>query len=205
MHVSISGDIPSESSPEIIAPFDFKMNDAAYRQAFLKHLLGKRYTKVDTYDGLPIYMTGIANHKGYLFATDGKELFYFVKFITLKLRGLRTKVNSTVQVAIWRNDNAPQTADLSQHMFDTILLPRFGIMTSDGQQTAKGKRFWLLRMRQAMKMHRYVYLYNRMTNALTNIQSMDDLTSALQTGYGVGKKFRDYRFIISLTPIVGRD
>lgn len=204
MRIVISGDIPSESSPEIIAPFDFKMNDPKYRAKFLAHLLAKNYKQVDTYRGIPIYMTGIANHKGYLFATDGETLYYFVKFTTPKLRGLLNTIKSTVQVAIWRDDTSPQTVELSQYLFDGILTRRFGVMMSDGQQTPNGRRFWILRMTRALDTHKYVYLYNRMTHNLDALLDTAELGAAIKKAYGVGKSFRDNRFVISVNPIVGQ-
>ncbi len=194
--------LKSESSPELIPPLDFKMGDTTFRKKFLERLLNKKHTQVDTYLSIPIYMTG-GTTKGYLFSTNGSDLFYFVKFDSLKLRGLDTK--ATVQLSVWRNDEVPYTSDLSQYLFDGILSSRFDIMASDGQQTPKGKRFWVLRMTKALQQNKYVYMYDRMTHELSPILTLEDMTSAIRSSYGSGRSYRDKRFLISGTRLGGRD
>lgn len=201
MKLIVNRDMVSESSPELIPSFDFKMADPDRRKKFLDFLMRKPHREVGRFEDVLLYGTGLNNHKGYVFAQDGGDLAYFVKIVTLKLRGLPKVLKSSVQVAVWRNDQMTATANLSDYVFFKILLPKLGVMVSDGQQTERGKRFWLLRMVEALRSGMFVYAYNRFTHELIQLPDRVTLDARIKESYGSGATFRNLRFVISSTKL----
>jgi len=64
------------------------------------------------------------------------------------------------QIALWRRTGSPFVQKLTTRIFFTYLLPKYGCILSDAQQTQDGNTFWINRMAEATRMGLRVGLAN---------------------------------------------
>lgn len=102
------------------------------------------------------------NHNGGYFLTpkDNSYVAYFVKYKTIHYRKLG--LQALRQALVWRRMKGDVVAtSMPQRVFFEILLPKFGQIVSDYEQTDFGRDFWLRVSESAFNRNLYVYVVNR--------------------------------------------
>lgn len=84
------------------------------------------------------------------------------------------------QSLVWRNGATPYTAGLPQSVFFNRLLPKFGCIITDSQQTWNGKRFWELRITDAFEKGLNIYYYDFGTHECTKVDNLEDFDDLRQ-------------------------
>ena len=187
----------SLSMPQLIETDDFKFGELNDRLSFMEKLLGKPSLKhVGKYNEYDLYHTGSDGSSGYYFLTDEffSELYYVCKYVTRKVIGDK----ALSQVIVYRNPEVwTGTRGIVQFVMEKILLPRFGIIMSDIQQTLDGRRLWVATMQKAVSKSLYVYQYDRLLHVLKRIRNSRALDEAVRAAYSRDVRSRHSVFIIS--------
>lgn len=133
----------------------------------------------------------------YLFNKRFETIDYYVQYETShwKMTG-----QTITQIEVWRTVGIAYFKNITTHVFFKILLPRFGSIMSDEQQTEDGKRFWLRVMDEASHDGYHVAFIDFKGSKKEYYSSEIPITKwALQTGaWGVGDKFLERRFLIEI-------
>lgn len=196
--------VVSVSMPELIEDTQFDLDDPVVRKELFKKLTAKdSCEKVGAYKGMDFYATGRNSNEGYWFLLNkaGDDLAYVCRFKTLGASAPHFKSKVATQVAIWRNYGVADSRAFPTYIFFKMLLPKYGIMMSDSQQTNDGRKFWQSRMLDAMHKGLYVYTFDQMTRALRRLQSSYDLDSNANYLWSKDPKQRTRRALISQTPL----
>jgi hypothetical protein len=112
-------------------------------------------------------------------------------------------VEWTTQVLVWRGGTSgPKTKGLAEHVFFTYVLPVHGVVTSDGEQTPEGERFWKLRVPDAFaNPTKYkVYIVDFNSRTVTRLKTKRDYENLLNTKndpWGDTAWHRGIRLVIS--------
>ena len=187
----------SLSMTQLIETDDFKFGELSARLSFMKKLLNKPSLKhVGKYNEYDLYHTGSDGSSSYYFLTDGSfsELYYVCKYVTRKVIGDK----ALSQVIVYRNPEVwTGTRGIVQFVMEKILLPRFGIIMSDIQQTLDGRRLWVATMQKALSKSLYVYQYDRLLRALKRVRNSRALDDAVRAAYSRDIRSRHSVFIIS--------
>ena len=93
---------------------------------------------------------------------DHPQIAYIVKFKTEFYRFLGRKCAQ--QFIIWRNTKDYITINLAKNIFFDKLLHNYDTMITDGMQTADGRRFWDIRITEALQLGVLVYYINLLPN-----------------------------------------
>lgn len=96
-----------------------------------------------------------------------RKVLYFMEYTT----SFATKLGGTFlwQSLVWRDKSVIQVQQLPHDIFFNHLLQKYGVITTDGEQTADGKRFWMYQISYAFQNQLYVYYYNMNTQELIHI------------------------------------
>ena len=201
--------------PQIIEPTDFGYAKKSVRVDTLLKLRSEPHEKIATIDigggeTRDLFQTG-GKKSGYLWCFDTnpsgeEEVTYLVKYIPTTLHGGKgVRVPSTLtQVAVWNNRSYNPiigARSLPSIVFQDILLPRFGAMSSDSQQTQKGKEFWEQQIQSALKSSLHVYLNHG--SEIKPILDVNSLRSVYDEAWGPEAEKFKVRWIISNKPIPG--
>lgn len=119
----------------------------------------------------------IYKHNSKYFCLDNKlhELTYFMKYQV----GNNGKIGDYVwQSLVWTNPIATYIEGYPQQMFFEFLLPKFGTIITDSEQTWNGKRFWIYRIQDAFNMGLNVYFYDFSTQNIIKMQNYQDFVHA---------------------------
>lgn len=134
-------------SPQMVEPTDFNLNNETSNREILRDLLKKkREVYIDDVD-YEIFITG-DHEKGSVVLWDKKEelIGYYVKLETKR----HSFIGETVtQVALWRSPMIGSAVGKTSQIFFNYLLQNWETVMSDGQQTEKGREFWITRMAEA--------------------------------------------------------
>jgi hypothetical protein len=202
--------------PQITEPTDFGYAKKSVRVDTLKKLRSESYDKIATVDvgggeTRDLYQTG-SKKSGYLWCFDTnpsgeEEVTYLVKYIPTTLHGGKgVRVPPTLtQVAVWNNrayNPILGTRSLPSVVFQDILLPRFGAMSSDSQQTQKGKEFWEQQIQSALKSPS-LYVYLSKPHGLVRVATQIELRQLYDEAWGPEAEKFKIRWIISNNPIHG--
>ena len=158
-----------------------------------------------------LFQTG-SKKSGYLWCFDTnpsgeEEVTYLVKYIPTTLHGGKgVRVPSTLpQVAVWNNavyNNVDPTKYFTQEVFFNVLLPRFGAMSSDAQQTTNGLRFWVRQIQHALK-NRSHHVYLSTPDGILPVRTNIELRAVYEKAWGPEAEKFKVRWIISNKPIHG--
>lgn len=129
--------------PQLIAPTTFRLDDPLHNRTIrLPFLVGTREVLEETAD----YKLILVGNRGFgkigLIQKSDDWLAYYVQY---ELEDTFVG-RSVTQVSLWRDDTSPFVQGITVKMFHEILLERFRIIMSDGQQTPDGRSFWIRRM-----------------------------------------------------------
>ena len=143
--------------PIISAPRDIGVLNQDYTDrelAKLKKLLiyAGKSKYIGTHNRASLYEVASGSTR-YIFMSKDGEVLYFVKHSIVKSFSFAP----IRQVLLCRLEYNLHTTGLPKHVFFDILLPRYGSIVTDTQQTEKGKSFWLYACALAFKTGKYVY------------------------------------------------
>ena len=194
----------SVSMPELIEDTSFDLDDETVRKNLLSRLLDKSSMElVGTYKGLNFYVTGRNSNGGYWFLLDktGSDLAYVCRFVTLGASSMQFKSKVITQVAVWRNFDVYVSRAFPAYIFFRMLLPKYGVVMTDNQQTKDGRRFWQARMGDALHKGLFVYTFDQNTRDLHRLHNTDDIDDAAPYLWKKDPKFRTRRVLISQTKL----
>lgn len=116
------------------------------------------------------------NNQYFCLDYDKNKVTYYMEFKVNTDRMLGTYLWQTL---VWRSKVDPYTIDLPHEIFFTELLPKYGTVCTDGQQTADGRRFWNYQITYALKHNINVYYYNMQSKELVKIDDMLHFTNVI--------------------------
>lgn len=128
-----------------------------------------QYREADVYEfGAPGSMSYLV-----LVEIDSGEILYFVRHKLIKANNKRFGR----QVLVWRDKQAPQAAKFASYVFFEYLLPKYGALIADQEQTERGRAFWQYAIAHAMDIGEHVYFLDRRStpNRLIPIESQREL------------------------------
>jgi hypothetical protein len=155
-----------QEMPQDIESIDWhKLNDSSENEELYRKLNTSKYKKhiLTAFDKAEIFQQG-----SQYFCLDArmKQITYYMKY-EVKNNG---KLGSYVwQSLVWTYPAASYISGVPQKMFFEYLLPKFGTIIADSQQTWDGKRFWRLRLAEAFQKKLNVYFYDFSNHAIEKI------------------------------------
>ena len=195
----------SISMPELIADTSFDLDDPEVRKEMFKRLTQKSSCeKVGSYKSMEFFATGRSSNEGYWFLLNkrGDDLVYVCRFVTLGASSTSFRSKVVTQIAVWRNYDVYDTRQFPAYIFFKMLVPKYGTVMSDSQQTKDGRRFWQSRMGDALHKGLYVYTFDQMTRELKRLHASDDIDAAAPYLWAIDSKFRTRRILISETALI---
>lgn len=165
------------SMPQIVGDTDFGLEDPEKNRRMLKELLSRKSLKelsaVTALAGSKIYTTEDGQH-GRVFVHDLEldKVVYYVQFVKKKILGRP----ATRQIKLWRDPTASSMVQgITKQVFFQHLLPIQGALVSDGQQTVRGKEFWLQRIDESLAVGYNVYVVDLNTRKYQKMESRRQL------------------------------
>lgn len=149
--------------------YDIKKN-----RQFYKDLSANQYKKelLKVFSDATIYQL-----KSQFFCLDdnAERVTYYMKYEV----GNNSKIGSFVyQSLVWVHEGSPYLSGIPQKIFFEQLLPKFGTIITDSQQTWHGKRFWKLRIAEAFEKNLNVYFYDFSNHHITKIEDYSGFEEA---------------------------
>jgi hypothetical protein len=137
-----------------------------------------------TYRGASIYKFG-DDETGYIVLVHSNEVVYFVRHRRIRYGGFRLGR----QVLLWRDKrNDPVTGGFAQTVFFNILLPRYGALIADKEQTRNGAAFWSNAIISAFTRGLHVYCLDRRGKVtLTELKNESDVEGFAPVLWGTTK------------------
>jgi len=116
--------------------------------------------------------------KGYYMLVVNDVVEYFVNYDATKFKNMFDHKFAR-QVLVHRNSYSPKSAGIPKTVFFDYLLPTFGGIVSDDQQTDKGRQFWTNAIIDALKQpNKYdVYIIKKSSNELIPVETFDEFDS----------------------------
>ena len=132
-----------------------------------------------------VYEFGDAEN-GYIVLVSEDQVDYFVRIKRVSHNRLRLGR----QVLLWRNRNSDAAAGFAQRVFFTRLLPRYGALIADKEQTKSGSQFWQNAVESALGRGLYVYFLDRRSRntKLVPIRDLGDLQEHHEALWGTARQ-----------------
>ena len=141
----------------------------AYVKKKLQEKLAKKPKPEGAYRGGNVHTFGDMGN-GYLILVEDGEIVYFVRHRAIKHNGFQLGR----QVLVWRKKGSFAAAGFSSHVFFKILLPKYGALIADQEQTEDGRQFWMVATGLAFQQNLNVYFLDRRSSPNQLIQLQDD-------------------------------
>lgn len=146
----------------------------------------------------------IQHYKGRFYGTYFREnslgeIDYIVRYTKSPVL-MDTIYESLMQSKIWRSITGPSSELVLRPIFFTKLLPLYGRMVTDCDQTEAGQRMWVNLILDALKKNFKVYWLNclDLDNIVkTKLTSLDDINKYEDQIWGRGKNFRFQLVVVS--------
>lgn len=185
-----------QEMPKDIEPLDWhKLNDATENEELYRKFSADKYKKsiLKVFDKAEIFQQG-----SQYFCLDSrlKRVTYYMKY-EVKNNG---KLGQFVwQSLVWSDPIASYISGIPKKMFFDYLLPKFGTVITDSQQTWDGKRFWKLRITEAFEKGLNVYFCNFANHEIIKINDADDFRKyeSLKEIWGPSDPHKMKRMVIS--------
>lgn len=194
----------SLSMPQLFPDHKMPPIDAAFCKQLASKLLASPLCaplRLDTVGSNLYTVVGDSNFPyDYVFALDArtKELIYFIEHKTYAI-GLG-KAKAVTQVMLWRNRRALASNNLGATVFFQYLLPTYTTIMTDTKQTADGRRFWEIRLAEAIRSKLYCYAYERMVDRLAPI-TVASYGHDIDRLWGDTEEFQHNLALISRVPL----
>jgi hypothetical protein len=144
------------------------------RSKLSEKLASKRVIILGKYRGASIYNFG-DDQNGYVTLVHNGNVVYFVRYKRIRHNGFKLGR----QVLLWRDRDHQDlvTNGFAQYVFFNLLLPRFGALIADKEQTRNGSAFWTNACIVALDKGLKVYCLDRRSRKtqLSQIQNHEDL------------------------------
>ena len=140
------------------------------------------------------------NTNGYYYLKADDSIIYFVRYRSVKANG-----NSFGrQVLVARQRSNILSTGVALHVFFKYLLPRFGALVSDTQQTQHGKAFWDYAIASAFKRSFIVYFLDRRStpNRLIQMSTPKDVNQNSKEIWGTDQGHLRTHVVISKIPVI---
>ena len=136
---------------------------------------------------------------GYYYLKVDDDIVYFVRY-------RRVKANGNAfgrQILVARKRSNILSTGVALHVFYSYLLPRFGALMSDTQQTQHGKAFWDYAIAAAFKRSILVYFLDRRStpNKVVLLSTPKDVDLNSKEIWGTGQGHLRTHVVLSKTPI----
>lgn len=146
-----------------------KLNEPSENEEIYRKFSADKYKKsvLKVFDKAEIFKDGSR-----YFCLDSrlKRVTYYMKY-EVKNNG---RLGQFVwQSLVWSFPAASYISGIPQKMFFEFLLPKFGTIVTDSQQTWDGKRFWRLRIAEALEKKLNVYFYDFSNHEIEKIEDYD--------------------------------
>lgn len=155
---------------------------------------------IGQYKGQDIYQFG-DSETGYvvLYNAVSAEVLYFVRYRRIRHNGFRLGR----QVLVWRNVSHYATTGFAKHVFFKLLLPKFGALVADKEQTENGKKFWGYAIEEALDRNLKVYALDRRSRQtqLVELHTATDVIKWSPILWGTSSTHLLTFAVISLKPL----
>lgn len=98
-----------------------------------------------------------------------KEVTYYMQYDVSYNKTLGSFLRQSL---VWRSKYVDYNNTLPHEIFFNTLLPKYGTIATDGDQTDDGRRFWSYQIKYAFDKNLNVYYYNLATKGLIPIDNM---------------------------------
>lgn len=150
-------DIVLTEMPKLIPPLKgHELNDASMNGQWYKDFDRDKYKKLI----VVLNDHAIVSKDGTTFFcldSDTKRVTYYLKYEVAKHSQLGQYV---WQSMVWTDLNCDYIRGFPQKIFFDFLLPKYGCIVTDSEQTWYGQRFWQLRISEALKKGLFVYYFD---------------------------------------------
>jgi hypothetical protein len=149
-----------------------------------------------------LYSTG-DDSNGYYFLVSNRSgrVVYFVRYRLVQSNGMKFGR----QVLVWRTKNTQGTisvSGLAKKVFNSYLLPRFGRLITDTQQTENGRAFWEFMLNEAFDNNTPVYVLDKRSSPNRLYRSTrESFVKDYDIVYGDSQPFERTHFVISSSEI----
>ena len=157
---------------KIISPLT-ESNIRLFLDRLYKKLKGPSAKYIGKYRGGRVYAFGDLQVGYVVLVDEDGDIVYFVRHKRVSHNALRLGR----QVLLWRHSGSLISYGFAQHIFFDYLLPEYGALISDKEQTRDGKRFWSNAIAHALDLKKKVYFLDRRynSNTLHPIESSRDV------------------------------
>lgn len=108
---------------------------------------------------------------------ENKKVLYYMQYDT----SFSNTLGSFLwQSLVWRDKHSPQVKLLPHKIFFEELLPKYGIIATDGDQTEDGRRFWEYQIAHALENNINVFYFNLTSKELQSIKTLVDFDKAIR-------------------------
>ena len=143
------------------------LDNYATNKAKFKELIKSDKTEYSRYDEDRIVYT--SGKKFFCIDLDRNELTYYMTYDTSFCNALGSFL---WQSLVWRSKHVEYNKTLPHEIFFATLLPKFGVIATDGDQTSDGRRFWSYQVKYAQDHRLFTYYYNLQTKDLIEFKTM---------------------------------
>lgn len=186
-----------ETAMKVIPPLSKDLVD--YVRTLLKMRLAHKPKPDTTYQSGDVFYIG-NDDEGHVVLTKDYEVLYFVRY---KKVG-DAHLNFGRQVLLWRcKDSDDVVGGFAQKIFFNYLLPKYGSLIADEEQTKRGQAFWQNAMVSAQRENLFVYMLDRRNSSptLTRLRTEEDRQDASKVLWGSTDDFMKTFAIISKNEI----
>lgn len=187
--------------PQKIPPTIFDFEDDAKNREFTAERMKKISKIIEDNENYSIVGTGDGYHGWYLlFNKETKLSDYAVQY---EFRNWNWINGSVTQCVLWRRVGSIFTRDITKRMFFSVLLPKYGAIMSDRQQTDNGHNFWIDRLADAVARNLRVGLADTARHMVdwydgTHIDVVK--WTRQKDAFKEGEKYQDLRYVIVAEP-----
>ena len=132
-------------SPKHTFPTDFGLDEFDYNVKFGQELL-KQYSKVALEKVGDGYTLWEFKREFALIRDEDSYVAYYMKFRFDMINLIKRQCVS--QIAIWRSRMVNEQSGMAKRIFMNHLIPKYGNIITDSEQTEDGRRFWADRIRE---------------------------------------------------------
>jgi hypothetical protein len=185
-------------SPQMVGDTNFNLDDDAANAKLAKSLLKKIQEIIIDDSEYQLIRTGTDTNGNIALITKDQlpKINYLVRYETKNY----SSIGSTVtQVLLWRRLSGAGVIGITAKVFFDYLLKKWPAIMSDGQQTARGKEFWITRMQDATNRGFKVGLANLNLKDIIWYNPKESLEDWLKANNGWGSNQSDIarRYLIS--------
>lgn len=164
----------------------------------LKDKSGK---KVATYQGAEVWQTG-DQKENYLILWYNNEILYLVKSRLAKL-GIERFGQQVMAIKNYNASDSTPTAGFLLWAFLKKLLPQYGLLVSDEEQTKQGESVFRFIIQAALQRRKHVYVFDRRSSPTRwlTIKRYKDLVLNASWIYGSDVGHKRVYIIISEKPV----